>query len=47
MVVEVPFDQDPRDPLTLTTLLISQGAHHLQQSMLGVNDTPEDSAATR
>ncbi len=37
MIVEVSFNEDPRDPLTLDTLPVSQRAHHLQQSMLGVN----------
>lgn len=42
MIVEVSFDQDPRDPLTLSTLPVSQRAHHLQQSMLGVNNLTEN-----
>lgn len=36
MIVEISFDKDPRDPLTLNALLVGKGAHHLQQSMLGV-----------
>lgn len=37
VIVEVPLDEDPGDPLTLNTLPVRQRAHHLQQSMLGVN----------
>ena len=36
MVVEVAFHQDARHPLSLDTLLIRQGTHHLQQSIVGV-----------
>ena len=39
VIVEVPLDEDPGDPLTLNTLSVCQRAHHLQQSMLGVNTT--------
>lgn len=42
MVVEVSLDQDPRHPLTLHTLPVSQGAHHLQQSILGVRRGAEE-----
>lgn len=39
MIVEVSLDQDPRNSLTLYAFPVSQGAHHLQQSILGVKRT--------
>lgn len=44
VVVKVPLDQDPGDPLVLSALLVCERTHHLQQGMLGVK-TPSDCIA--